>query len=299
VAAEPPEAVRLLLERRAVARRDRDWQVADELRERIRELGWDPVDGPGGSTARAWLPPAANDRARIGLDEPARGPASVVTIVEDHPADLERLMTALGRHPLPTGTELIVVANAPVEAAEPVLAAAAEAAILRSPNRLGWADAANLGMRQAAGAVIVLLDTSLEPLGDWLSPLLRAFDQPDVGVAGGWGVTSADGRQFAEAEPGEVDAIEGYCLAVRREALAEVGGFDHHFRWYRNADLDLSFAIRARGWRAVRSAPLPLERHAHRGWESVANDERERLSRRNFYRFRKHWGDRLDLLTRG
>jgi cysteinyl-tRNA synthetase len=133
-------------------------------------------------------------------------------------------------------------------------------------------------------------------VGDFVTPLLRAFDDPDVGIAGGWGVTSADARQFDDAPPGDVDAIEAYCLAVRREALRAVGGFDRRFRYYRNADLDFSFAVRDAGWRAVRTEPLPLVRHEHRGWESLPDEERERLSKRNFYRLLERWRDRPDLL---
>jgi GT2 family glycosyltransferase len=109
-------------------------------------------------------------------------------------------------------------------------------------------------------------------------------------------VTSGDGREFDVAPPGEVDAIEGYCLAIRRDALRQVGGFDHRFRFYRNADLDLSFAIRANGWKAIATEPLMLTRHEHRGWTAHEPAERDRLSKRNFYRFLKHWGDRRDLL---
>ena len=93
-----------------------------------------------------------------------------------------------------------------------------------------------------------------------------------------------------------MDAIEAYCLAVRREALRAVEGFDRRFRYYRNADLDFSFAVRDAGWRAIRTEPLPLVRHEHRGWEAVPEAERERLSRRNFYRFLERWRDRPDLL---
>jgi hypothetical protein len=171
-----------------------------------------------------------------------------------------------------------------------------EPVVVRSDHRLGWADARTLGMHRSSGEVTVLLDSSLEPTGDFVSPLLAAFEDPTVGIAGPWGVTSPNGRQFDEAPPGEVDAVEAYCLAVRREALRAVGGFDRRFQFYRNADLDFSFAVRAAGWRAVRTPPLPLERHEHRGWESVTEAERERLSKRNFYRFLEHWGDRRDLL---
>ncbi|HET6381530.1 MAG TPA: glycosyltransferase [candidate division Zixibacteria bacterium] len=296
----PPE-VAALLEERARARAARDFERADVLRDRLHDLGWEPVDHPGGrSTARprptgrgrgeGYLPGAAASL----LEEPATLPASVVAMVDDHPEDLARFADGLRRHPPALGWELLVVANAPsgeLPALDPL-----PAQVLPTAERVGWADAANLGMRRARGAVIVLVDTSIEPVGDWLTPLVAAFDDPGVGMAGPWGVTSADARQFQAAPPGEVDAVEAYCLAVRREALRAVGGFDHRFRFYRNADLDLSFAIRDAGWRAIRTGPLPLAQHEHRGWTAHDAAERDRLSRRNFYRFLKRWGKRPDLL---
>jgi GT2 family glycosyltransferase len=168
--------------------------------------------------------------------------------------------------------------------------------VLTTTERLGWADARNLGLRRSLGRVTILLDTSLEPVGDIIDPLVGAFDDPSVGIAGGWGVTSPDARSFEAAPGGDVDAIEAYCLAVRREVLRDVGLFDRHYRFYRNADLDYSFAVRDAGWRAVRLADLPFERHEHRGYASLPETERDRLSKRNFYRFLKRWGSRRDLL---
>jgi GT2 family glycosyltransferase len=295
----PPE-VQSLLDRRSAARAVRDWAAADALRDRLGELGWEPIDGPRGSRARPRLPASPAAEMSSLLDEPASLDASVVVIADEHGGDLARFLAAMVAHTPPAPDwELLVVANAPSYDLDAVLSAAADqaATVLRSSERLGWADAANLGLRRARGGVVALLDTSLEPIGDWLTPLLAAFDDPTVGIAGPWGVNSANGREFAEAPPGEVDAVEAYCLAVRREALrAAAGGFDHRFRFYRNADLDLSFAVRAGGWRAVRTEPLPLARHEHRGYASLPDEERDRLSRRNFYRFLKHWGDRRDLL---
>jgi hypothetical protein len=42
---------------------------------------------------------------------------------------------------------------------------------------------------------------------------------------------------------------------------------------------------------------LPATRHEHRGWTSVADDERARLSKRNFYRIIDRFGPRRDLAT--
>jgi cysteinyl-tRNA synthetase len=302
-----PDDVRRKLEERSSARAARDWERADELRDSIAALGWEVQDGQGGSTARPLLPPVAaptgyadpDDLASL-LDEPPTVAASLQVVAEDHPDDLHRALRGLAAHPPDLAWELVVVANAPDFDLDPILDVGLQSVpvVLRTAERLGWAEGRTLGMRRSRGEVTVLLDTSCEPTGDFLSPLLAAFEDPGVGIAGGWGVTSGDGRSFEEAEPGEVDAVEGYCLAVRREALRAVGGFDRRFRFYRNADLDFSFAIRDAGWRAVRTGPLPLVRHEHRGWTSVSEAERDRLSKRNFYRFLDHWGGRADLLLR-
>ena len=303
----PDEVTRLVAER-SKARGAGNFEEADRLRDRIRDLGWEVMDGPDGTALRPALPSAAD--ASVGyarpedlaslLEEAPSLEASLVVLADDHGDDLDRLLRGLSGHPPLASWELIVVGNAP--AFDPFESLARvdleiEPSVLSTSARLGWADAVNLGLRRCRGQVIVLLDTSVEPLGDFLAPLLKAFTDPRVGIAGPFGVSSTDLRQFDEAPPGEVDAIEGYCLAVRREVLRDVGLFDAHFRFYRNADLDFSFAIRAAGWRAVRTGELPLQLHEHRGWASLPAEERDRMSKRNFYRFLKHWGDRRDLLT--
>jgi GT2 family glycosyltransferase len=292
-----PDAVRRLLDERSAAREARDWSRADALRDELTVLGWEAQDGPSGSTARPILAAAAPSRS---LADPAEVAASVQVVAEEHPDDLVRFLRGLAEHPpAPSTVELVIVANAPSFELDPLLADAPptpEPRVLASDGRLGWADARTLGLAHSRGEVTIVLDTSLEPTGDFVTPLLAAFDDPTVGIAGGWGVISTDGREFVDAPPGEVDAIESYCLAIRREALRAVGGFDRRFRWYRNADLDFSFAVRDAGWRAVRTDPLPLTRHEHRGYASLDEHERDRLSRRNFYRFLDHWRDRPDLL---
>jgi cysteinyl-tRNA synthetase len=302
VSEDAPEEARRLADERAAAREQRDWETADRLRDELRALGWEAVDSASGSTLRP-APSAATGETSYAraehlaslLDEPPSLQMSLVTLLEGHPGDLERLTGAL-RGAMPRQEwELVVVANGiegPVESALTGL----PATVLPATVRLGWAEAANLGLRRTRGAVAVLLDASVEPTGDFVTPLLATFEDATVGVAGPWGVVTPDARQFDDAPPGEVDAVLGYCLALRREALAATGGFDPHFRWYRHADLDLSFAVRDRGWRAVAVGDLPLRRHEHRGWSSLPDDERDRLSRRNFYRFLKHWGRRPDLL---
>lgn len=293
----PPEVRRLIAERVA-AREARDFATADRLRDQIAALGWEVQDAARGSTARPILP-AGDAEPESLLEREPEVAVSLQLAAEDHRHDLKRFLRGLAASAPAVSWELVIVANAPSFELGGLLdqiTLPVEAVVLPTPERLGWADARTLGLRRSRGEVTVLLDTSLEPVGDFVTPLLAAFDDPHVGIAGGWGVTSGDAHEFTDAPPGEVDAIEAYCLAVRREALRKVGGFDRRFRFYRNADLDFSFAVRDAGWRALRTEPLPMVRHEHRGYASLPEAERDRLSRRNFYRFLDHWGDRRDLL---
>ena len=94
-------------------------------------------------------------------------------------------------------------------------------------------------------------------------------------------------------------AIEGYALAFRRADAAARGPLDERFRFYRNLDIWWSLVLRDEGEespprRAV-ALPIPAMRHEHRGWTSLDEAERDRLSKRNFYRIIDRFGWRRDL----
>ena len=93
----------------------------------------------------------------------------------------------------------------------------------------------------------ILLDPSIEPTGDVVTPLVAALDDPTVAVAGGWGIVSTDLRKFEDAPAGDVDAIEGYLQAFRRSDAAARGPLDEHFRFYRNLDIWWSLVLRDEG----------------------------------------------------
>ena len=163
---------------------------------------------------------------------------------------------------------------------------------------VGFATAVNAGIDAAAGEVIVLFDPGVEVTGDAITPLLDALADPTVAVAGPFGLKGKGGIKEFEEDPGpEVDAIEGYCIAFRRSDAQAVQGFDPRFRFYRIADIEFSFRLRDRGGRAVVVPNLPLEKHEHRLWEATDPKERQRLSKRNMYRFLDRWGKRADLLV--
>ncbi len=171
--------------------------------------------------------------------------------------------------------------------------------VLRFDPTIGFAAAVNAGIEAATGEICVLFDTSVELTGDVITPLVDALHDPAVALAGPFGLRARPNlKEFDEAAGPEVDAIEGYCVAFRRADALAAGGLDPKFRFYRIADIDLSFRLRDHGGKARVIGGLPLERHEHRIWEGTPEAERERLSRRNFYRFLDRWRMREDLLVR-
>jgi hypothetical protein len=54
--------------------------------------------------------------------------------------------------------------------------------------------------------------------------------------------------------------------------------------------------MRQGGRRALVVPDLPVRRHTHRLWEATSAADRERLSKKNMYRFLDRWGKRPDLV---
>jgi hypothetical protein len=315
-----PEAVLTAAHDRARARAARDWAVADRLRGEIEAAGWVIVDRGTDFALSPAAPPDVDEGARVRygasgnvparFEEPAVGLATVVLIATDWPGDLERALAGL-RANAPGGTSVVIVADGPSDEQAAALESIQSAGdggdlpveIVWTSERLGHAAATNIGIRRVEAPVVILLDPCLEPTGDFVTPLVRALDDERVAVVGGWGITSSDLRTFEDAPAGEVDAIEGYVQAFRRADAAAFGPLDERFRFYRNLDIWWSLVLRdgaeddATPRRAVRIDGLPLERHEHRGWTSLPDEERDRQSKRNFYRIIDRFGSRRDLLV--
>ncbi|MGH7777011.1 MAG: glycosyltransferase [Candidatus Dormibacterales bacterium] len=268
----------------------REFAAADAIREELRRGGWEVVDTAGGSELKEASPgPELLPGRRL----------TYLAIVSGWPQDAARWLSSVVAHPGDDWEAVLGVDSTDPEVASWVRSAASERVRPLTLEPAGFAVAVNRAVAESRGEVIVLMDPGTELTGEVAGPLLAALSEPGTGLAGAFGLRARGTvKEFAPHEGPEVDALEGYCLACRREDFLGVGGFDGHFRFYRIADIEFSFRMRAAGHRAVVVPGLPVRRHAHRVWESTPPEERERLSKRNFYRFLDRWGGRPDLLVR-
>ena len=235
------------------------------------------------------------------INSPSTKDYSIVVSANDYVEDVKRCLNGLLRWSAGTDTEVVVVDNGSTDGTaewlEELQARSANVRVLHCDHKLGEAQTKNIGLAQSLGRIVVMLDTSVETAGDFLPQVERLLEDPGVGVVGPWGIKSEDLHHFhEEVVSGEADAMQGYCFAFRRELLREVGLPRECFRFYRNLDLDFSFQFRSLGYRIVADGTLPMVRHEHRQWNSLGEEERDQLSRRNFKHFLKRWGSRKDLL---
>lgn len=233
------------------------------------------------------------------LDEPASLAYSVAALNAAWPEDLERLAAGLAARCSGVEYEVVAVANDSEAVAVAIERLAADDPRVRGisfTQHVGFGGGRNAAIVQSRGKVVVVADTSVEPAGDMLTPLGEALADPSVGLAGRWGLITDDLRHFHEETAGEVDAMQAYLMAFRREDARKVGLFDPKYKFYRNADIEYSMHWRAAGYRIV-AVDLPAVRHEHREWDALTEDQRAKKSRDNFARFLRAWGDRTDLLT--
>ncbi len=308
VVSVPREAEDLSRERQSL-RLNKSYIDADAIREKLRGMGYEVRDSRSGTTVLpvpAWTSGDAAISSSGDVDSLLGQPESVeftVSVVAQHGcAELERCLASVRHWSQTYPTEIIVVDNGLDGACGSFLDDLASrderVRVIHADHFLGSAAGRNATLKQALGRYVVMLDTSVELKGDVFAPLRAMLEDARVGVVGCWGVVSADLRSFDEAgTSGDVDAVEGYLMAFRRGLLGEIGLLDEKYRFYRHLDLDFSLAVRAQGYKAVIDDKLPVVRHEHIDWSLTPPEERDRLSKRNFYRFLRKWGERKDLLV--
>jgi N-acetylglucosaminyl-diphospho-decaprenol L-rhamnosyltransferase len=231
--------------------------------------------------------------------------------------------------------ELVVVDNASSDgSADMVRQRFPVAKLLVAEANLGFTRGNNLGLAQAGGDHLLLLNPDTEIIGNALAVLVQHMDaQPDMGVLGPRllfpdGRTQPSRRRFptlatafvestvvqqwlprlpilkryymqdrSDDEEQDVDWVVGACMLVRRQAWEQVGPLDERFFMY-SEELDWCRRFKAGGWRvAYLPSALVIHYEGQSSNQVVAARHIHFQSSKVLY-FRKYYGARAGELLR-
>ena len=232
---------------------------------------------------------------------------------------------ALTRHCLNTlrGTlegagegEVIVVDNASTDETPQMLGEFPWINLIRNEHNLGFAGANNQAAREARGRYLVLLNNDTEGKPGWLAAMLKAAQEPGVGIVGARllypnGTLQHAGVYFAPhalgragffaahdlvGAPGnhpyaqkrrDFQAVTAACLVTPRDLYLELGGLDEGY-WNGYEDVDYCLKVRERGLRVVYAGDAVLTH-----FESQSGAERFRKVSWNVARLAERWNGRV------
>jgi GT2 family glycosyltransferase len=212
------------------------------------------------------------------MDSP---PVSVVVVSRERPDALMRCLNGLAQLDYPLFEIVCVACPAGITA----LSARSDAERIKTVafDRPNISEARNLGITEAAGEIVAFIDDDAVPEPLWLWHLTAPFSEPNVAATGGY-VIGRNGISFQwkaraidrTGEASELDVkgdqpcvlhpqpdraikTEGTNMAVRRDLLAEMGGFDPSFRFYLD-ETDLNQRLADMG-QATAIVPLAQVHH--------------------------------------
>ena len=164
-------------------------------------------------------------------------------------------------------------------------------------QKLGWSNAVNLMLAEIETNYIVLMDPSTRFTAD---PFPLVIEQLDLGYQGvGWRGGLVDiqdeWRSVIDKGPGEVDVLFSYFMVLDREFAMKVGA-NPSAKYYRNADLEFSLALREAGGKLLQ-IELPLTQERHHGYHDVDSSYREKHSKENYQRLLKRFRGNLGILA--
>lgn len=164
-------------------------------------------------------------------------------------------------------------------------------------QKLGWGNAANFLFEEVKSKYIVLMDPSTIFLGDAITPTLEKLKAGFQGVGWKGGLVSIEDewRSVEDRGEGEVDVLFSYFFAMDREYAKSIGA-NPSAKYYRNADLELSLALREQGAHLYQ-LDLPLEQGRHHGYHDVDPNYREKHSKDNYNRILKRFRGKNEILS--
>ena len=276
-----PDSVTALADARMDARSAKDFALADKYRDELLQAGYEVVDVVGGYELKPKKPYITLAYPRDIRPIDIEKEVSVCLIVDGFTDDALETVKTIKAHS-DCGVVVLAIGDAGA-----LFEQMDKRTYLISVNPgAAWGDCANVFIEKVKSKFIVIMDPSTRFTADAVTPVVQELDKGDfvaVGWRGGLVNTEDQWRSVDDKGPGEVDVLFSYFMALNREAMLEVGGFNPRAIYYRNADIEYSLKIRQAGGKLLQME-LPLIQDRHHGYHDVDPEFREVQSKKNYDR---------------
>ena len=289
-----PKSVIELAEARQAARVNKDFALADSLRDQIFAAGFEVADVAGGFelTEKARFPVIAKLRDL----KPFSLPANEMTVLLVIEGFIEDAITCINSIKANSNSNIAILSIGPAgELADAIDQRTALVEIAET----GWGEAVNALMKNVDSKYVIVMDPSTTLKGDAISPVVAELTKNEyvaVGWKGGLVNLADDWRTTEDKGDGEVDVLFSYFMAVDRVAALEVGGFNARAIYYRNADIEFSLKLR-HGTGRLLQMQLPLEQGRHHGYHDADPAYREVQSKKNYDRILERFRGKEAILS--
>ena len=223
------------------------------------------------------------------------GSIRICLIAEGFTEDLITCVSSITKH---TKTPISIYANGKSNWLAEDQFNSPQISIKKEKNPLGWGNVVNYFLNTFTDDYLIIMDPSTiftgDPVPETLSTLESGYQ--GVGWKGGLVNLEDEWRTITDKGAGEVDVLFSYYLALDRKFTITAGGANPSAKYYRNADLELSLAIRASGGKLMQ-IDLPLEQGRHHGYYDTDPDYRDKNSRKNYQRILERFRGKNEILS--
>lgn len=289
-----PDSVVELAKARQAARANKDFALADSLRDQIFAAGFEIADVASGFelTPKSRYPVIEKLRDLRPFALHAHD-LTVLLVIDGFIDDAIICINSIKAN---SDCNIAVLTIGPAGA---LVDAIDQRTALVEIAEAGYGEAVNALLKNVDSKYVVLMDPSTTFTGDPITPALAELNKGEfvaVGWKGGLVNLADDWRSTDDKGDGEVDVLFSYFLAVDRVAALEVGGINQRAIYYRNADIEFSLKLR-HGMGHLLQMQLPLEQGRHHGYHDADPQYRELQSKKNYDRILERFRGKEAILS--
>ena len=290
-----PEKLHELGRARQAARADKNFALADQLRDQIAQDGYEIVDvADGFELNEKSLVISVDDIQKLKNLPNSAYQLTVAIIVNGFHEDAITSINSIKEH---SSAEIVVLATEPAKDLGVVVDSHTK--VFHLEKDPGWGECANALLKIAATPYVVIMDPSTTFTGDAITPVLEELNKKDF-VAVGWrgGLVNIEDqwRSVDDKGAGEVDVLFSYFFALDKDAALAAGGFNVRAIYYRNADMEFSLRLKHAAGRLLQM-DLPLVQGRHHGYYDTEESFRDAQSKKNYDRILERFRGKEAILS--